>query len=112
MTRFWLTFSALAATAALTACDKPAPPGAISGGDVDYALNVLAHAPEQGFAPDAFGEQALAKVDAKRDRATRDQLLHQAIVAYANAEHGLASTATLHQNGRDIPGKRVEDGPV
>jgi len=91
MTRFWLTFSALLATTALNACGKPAtPPGAISRGDVDYALNVLARAPEQGFAPNAFGEQALAKVDAKRDPAQRDQLLHAAIIAYANAEHGLA----------------------
>jgi murein L,D-transpeptidase YcbB/YkuD len=90
MTRFWLTFSALAATATLSACEKPAPPGTISGSDVDYALNVLARAPEQGFAPNAFGEQTLAKVDPKRDHARRDALLHSAIIAYANAEHGLA----------------------
>jgi murein L,D-transpeptidase YcbB/YkuD len=90
MTRFWPAFSTLLATAALSACGPPPPPGAISGADVSYALNVLAHAPEQGFAPNAFGEQALLKVDPTRDRATRDRLLHDAIVAYADAEHGQA----------------------
>jgi murein L,D-transpeptidase YcbB/YkuD len=80
--------AALLAGAALAACGKP-PPGAISGGDVDYALKVLAQAPDQGFAPDAFGEQTLARLGGQ-DRARRDQLLHQALLAYAAAEHGLA----------------------
>jgi murein L,D-transpeptidase YcbB/YkuD len=95
MTRYWLTFSALSAAAALTACQKPPPPGTISAGDVSYALNVLAQAPEQGFAPNAFGEQALLKLDPKADRARRDQLLHAAIVAYASAEHGHAIPAKV-----------------
>src|SRR5690242_5171335 len=82
--------AALLASAGLVACHKPPPPGAISGGDVDYALKVLARAPEQGFSPNAFGEQALAKLDPARDRARRDELLHQALIAYARAEHGLA----------------------
>ena len=101
MTRFWLTFSALAA-AALSSCSKPPPPGAISAGDVGYALNVLAHAPEQGFAPNAFGEQALARLDPNVDRARRDQLLHAAVVAYANAEHGF-----VHDPSR--PAHRAND---
>src|SRR5690242_2138219 len=76
---------ALFAGGALSACGKSPPPGAISSADADYALKVLARAPEQGFAPNAFGEQALAKIDPVRDRARRDQLLHAAIVAYARA---------------------------
>jgi len=33
-------------------------------------------------------------------------------VSFEIGADGLASTATLHQNGRDIAGKRVEDGPA
>jgi murein L,D-transpeptidase YcbB/YkuD len=83
--------AALLAGAALAACQGPPPPGAISDDDAAYALKVLARAPEQGFAPNAFGEQALAKTS-RGDRAQRDLLLHQALLAYANAEHGLAIT--------------------
>src|SRR5690242_6696495 len=90
MIRFLLACTALTAAATLASCQKPPPPGAVSGGDVDYALRVLASAPEQGFAPNAFGEQTLARLDARRDQARRDQLLHQALVAYAAAEHGHA----------------------
>jgi len=82
--------AALLASAALSGCQKAPPRGAISGGDVDYALTVLAAAPQQGFAPNYFGEQTLARLDPGRDKARRDQLLHQALLAYAAAEHGLA----------------------
>jgi murein L,D-transpeptidase YcbB/YkuD len=82
---------ALLASGALSACQKEAPPpGAIAGADVAYALKVLAAAPEQGFAPNMFGEQTLAKLDPQHDRNRRDMLLHAAIVAYAQAQHGLA----------------------
>src|SRR5262249_54311892 len=81
--------AALLTAAALAGCDQT-PPGAISGADAGYALKVLAAAPEQGFAPNAFGEQTLLKLDPRSDPARRDQLLHAALLAYANAEHGLA----------------------
>ncbi|MFL5296408.1 MAG: murein L,D-transpeptidase [Phenylobacterium sp.] len=85
---------ATAAVMALSACDKPPPPGAVGGGDVDYALQVLAAAPQEGFAPDAFGARRIA--DLGRDsgqRAARDQALHAAVIAYARAEHGLSIPA-------------------
>lgn len=81
--------AALLAATALAGCQKPAPPGAVASGDADYALKVLADAPSQGFAPGAFGEQPLVRHEVK-DRAERDRRLHAALVAYAEAEHGLS----------------------
>src|SRR5437762_13395089 len=82
---------------ALAGCHKPAPPGAIDAGETDYALKVLANAPAEGFAPEAFGARRLAELGRdKSRRAERDTALHAAILAYARAEHGLA-----------IPGKAM-----
>lgn len=80
-----LAAALFATTAALSACERPQP-GGMSTGDADYALKVLAAVPAQGFQPNAFGEQALSHMD----RGRRGPLLREAILAYAQAEHGLA----------------------
>ena len=83
---------ALFAVLIVAACQRQTPPaGAVGGGDVQYALKVLAAAPAQGFAPGSFGEQRLAQLWSSKAApdATRDRRLHDALIAYARAEHGL-----------------------
>jgi murein L,D-transpeptidase YcbB/YkuD len=83
---------ALIAALLLAACQQQAaPPGAVGGSDVQYALKVLAAAPSQGFAPGSFGEQRVAQLWTSKGPPdpSRDRRLHDALIAYAKAEHGL-----------------------
>jgi murein L,D-transpeptidase YcbB/YkuD len=76
----------------LSGCQKPAGPTALSRGEVRYALEVLDHAPEQGFAPGAFGERGIAGLinsDKAAEQAEASRRLQGALIAYARAEHGL-----------------------
>jgi murein L,D-transpeptidase YcbB/YkuD len=80
------------ATLLLGACQRQAlPDGAIGGRDVQYALKVLGDAPAQGFAPGSFGEPRVSGLWTAKGPAdpTRDRQLHDALIAYALAEHGL-----------------------
>ncbi len=109
----WRIIAALAlAAAGLAACDQgggqgPAstPPGRSQGAspaapqiaftprETQAMLQVLNQAPQQGFAPGAFGDVGrLASLVASTDPATRAQgqaRLRTAILEYARAEHGL-----------------------
>lgn len=84
---------ALAASLLIAACQRQVPEGAIAGKDVDLALQTLAEAPTHGFAPGAFDEARIRQLSESKDKAelrTRDRLLHAALVAYAQAQHGLS----------------------
>jgi len=88
---------AAAAAIALSACQRPAPDGAIGGGDVQAALDTLAAAPSQGFTPGEFGEvrlAALGRSKSPQDLAARNRELHAALIAYARAEHGQSLPAS------------------
>lgn len=87
-----LFVSVLMASAALAACQRAAPPGAIDAGEVRHALDVLAAAPSQGFASD-FHAAEIDKLGDKDHRAQRDSLLRASVLAYARAEHGLTLPA-------------------
>ncbi|MDB5467629.1 MAG: ErfK/YbiS/YcfS/YnhG family protein [Phenylobacterium sp.] len=76
----------------LSGCQRAAGPPELSRGEVRYALEVLDHAPEQGFAPGAFGERAIAGLinsDKAAEHAEGSRRLQGALIAYARAEHGL-----------------------
>lgn len=83
--------AALAAGLALAACQSNRG-GVLSDADVALALKTLAAAPEQGFAPGAFGEQRIARLLHSTngdERVEGQRALTEALIAYARAEHGL-----------------------
>jgi murein L,D-transpeptidase YcbB/YkuD len=82
---------ALLAGLGVSACQKPAGPNTLDRREVRAALEVLSHAPEQGFQPGAFGEQGIAQLIESGDAQTHARgarQLHAALIAYARAEHG------------------------
>ncbi|RAK59535.1 murein L,D-transpeptidase [Phenylobacterium hankyongense] len=76
----------------LSGCQKPGGPTALSRGEVKDALAVLDRAPEQGFAPGAFGERGIGELinsPKAAEQAEGSRRLQAALIAYAGAEHGL-----------------------
>ncbi len=77
----------------LAACGGGAKNGAIDRGELKRALEVLARAPEHGFAPGAFNAERLIALSESDDRTqlkTRDRLLRAALAEYGQAQHGLS----------------------
>jgi murein L,D-transpeptidase YcbB/YkuD len=75
----------------LAGCGRPAD-GAMKGGDVEYAVEVLTAAPAHGFPQGAFHADRIAelsKSDSAKDVAERDKLMRASLIAYAQAQHGL-----------------------
>jgi murein L,D-transpeptidase YcbB/YkuD len=85
---------ALIGALAFFGCQGQAPPGAIAEGDVRHALEVLAAAPEQGLTPEPFDVAGIPRLGrSPADRPARDRALHDALIAYARAQHGLTVPA-------------------
>ncbi|HEY2177763.1 MAG TPA: L,D-transpeptidase family protein [Caulobacteraceae bacterium] len=88
-----MTCIALAACGPKTGAGAQAPAQSVafSRGDLKSALDALAQAPAQGFAPGAFGDPA--RISALiNDPARQDEgraALRKGLIAYARAEHGL-----------------------
>ena len=80
--------SLAACAAAIAGCSQTGP-DQLSGRDAKYALEVLERAPDHGFPAGAFNVEAIRAAQASKDPQA-DALLKEAVVAYAQAQHGLA----------------------
>ena len=91
---------AASSSPASSASASPSPPASLAAANAAFAaaqtqamLQALTQAPQQGFAPAAFGDvQQMASLVASTDQAQQAQgqkLLRAAIIKYARAQHGL-----------------------
>ncbi|MBS0333526.1 MAG: L,D-transpeptidase family protein [Proteobacteria bacterium] len=87
--RLFVLILILPVLAFLAACSGGASPDGLAKADGQYALQVLDHAPEQGFPKGAFDVGAIHAALDRRDEAQASALLRPAVIAYARAQHGV-----------------------
>jgi murein L,D-transpeptidase YcbB/YkuD len=90
--RFVASLAGPALLLALAACSGGSSANRLAREDAKYALDVLDHAPQQGFAAGSFHVRELHQAVDRHDR-NASALLRTALLEYARAEHGLAIPA-------------------